>query len=160
MGLQWLDAFALGHDLTLYGTIADDPETLYQLSAYWRIPLPWRHELRINGYYAESHSTTELLGIPFDETGISWETSVRYVVPWRLNDRWRSEWWVGYDYKQFNNEFVFGGSSSSPFLPAWVPSSSARSWSYDTERDHARFSLEAAHGGEGWAEGQDSPRLQ
>jgi hemolysin activation/secretion protein len=154
VGLEWLDAFALGQDLTISGTVADDPDTLKMVSGYWRIPLPWRHELRLSGYYAESHSTTDLLGIPFDEDGITWVATVRYVVPWRLSDHWRSEWWIGYDYKQFNNEFVFGGTAASP-IPVGVGTLVAgTSWYYEAGGNHARFGLEVAHGGEGWAENQ------
>jgi hemolysin activation/secretion protein len=154
LGLQWLDAFALGHDLTLSASMADDPDTLWLVSGSWRIPLPWRHELRFGGYYAESHSTTDLLGIPFDEDGVTWVASVRYIIPWRINEHWRSEWSLGFDYKQFNNEFVFGGSASSP-IPVGVGTAViGTSWSYDAGQNHARIALEVVHGGEGWAENQ------
>lgn len=155
-GLQWLNAFALGHDLTLTSSIADDPDTLAVYGASWRIPLPWHHELRLSGYYAESHSVADLLGIPFDLNGTTWEAASRYIIPWRLNERWRGEWSLGFIYKQFDNEFVFGGVATSP-IPVGVGTAVLGTQiSYDQGRNHARFSLDVSHGGEGWAEGQDA----
>lgn len=154
LGFEWLDAFTLGQDLTLTGTIADDPRTLHEFTANWRIPLPWHHELRFSGYYAESHSLADLLGIPFDEDGVSWQASVRYVIPWRMSDHWRSEWSVGYDYKQFNNEFIFGGTASSP-IPVGVGTAVIGTlFMYDTVHDHVRFGMDVVHGGKGWAENE------
>ena len=154
VGIEWLNAFALGQDLTLTGSMADDPHTLRLIAASWRIPLPWHHELRFSGYYADSHSTTELLGIPFDENGVSWTASVRYVVPWRFNDHWRSEWSLGFDYKQFNNEFIFGSTTTSPLPVGAGVAVLGTQFSYDAGQNHARMSFEVAHGGNGWAEHQ------
>lgn len=155
-GLQWLNAFALGHDLTLTSSIADDPDTLTVYAASWRIPLPWRHELRLSGYYAESHSVADLLGIPFDLNGTTWEAAARYIIPWRINEHWRGESSLGFIYKQFDNEFVFGGIASSP-IPVGVGTAILGTQiSYDAARNHIRLSVDVTHGGEGWAEGQEA----
>lgn len=114
LGIEWLNAFALGHDLIFATSIADDPETLSVFAGSYRALLPWRHELRLSGYYAESESTADILGIPLDVAGTTWATSARYVIPSRVSEQWRSEWSLGFDLKQFDNQFTFGDISSAP----------------------------------------------
>ncbi len=159
-GIQWLNAFALGHDLTFTTSIADDPHTLTTYAANWRIPLPWHHELRFSGYYSDSHSTADVLGIPLEFGGVSWAASTRYIIPWRLNDHWRSEWQLGSDYKQFNTDFTFGGTSVLGDTTGVGTLVLGNQWSYDTAQNHARLALEVAHGEPGWAKGQEEDEYE
>lgn len=154
LGIEWLNAFALGHDLIFATSIADDPETLSVFAGSYRALLPWRHELRLSGYYAESESTADILGIPLDVAGTTWATSARYVIPWRVSEQWRSEWSLGFDLKQFDNQFTFGDISSAPETAGVGTVVLGTQWFYDKDQNHARFALEAAHGHEGWADGQ------
>lgn len=154
LGFEWLNAFALGHDLSFATSIADDPETLTVLAGSYRALLPWRHELRLGGYYAESSSIAEVLGIPLNVEGTTWAASARYIVPWRVSEKWRSEWQLGFDYKQFDNQFTFGSLSSAPETAGVGTLVLGTQWSYDKDHNHARFALEASHGHEGWAKGQ------
>jgi hemolysin activation/secretion protein len=156
LGVQWLDAFLLGHDLTLSATVADDPDTLSVLAATWRIPMPWAQEVRLGGYYTESQSTADILGVPLDVSGVTWAASAAYVVPWRLSMSWRSEWSLGYDVKQFDNSFTFGALDSALFDDTVgigrVFLGSA--WFYEKGKSQARLGLEVAHSRESWADGQ------
>ena len=160
LGFQWLNAFALGQELTAMASIADDPDTLTMYAGAWRIPLPWRHELRFSGYYAETGSDTEVLGIPIELTGVAWEVGTRYVLPWRLGSHWRSEWLLGFDYQQFNTAFTFGSTAVPGDTTGVGTLVLGTQWFYDTERHHARFALEASHGEPGWAEGQEEHEFE
>lgn len=160
LGIEWLNAFALGQDLTAMVTIADDPDTLTMFSGAWRIPLPWRQELRFSGYYSESNSTADVLTIPLDVNGVSWEASVRYVIPWRVGNHWRSEWSLGFDYKQFNTAFTFGSTAVLGDTTGVGTLVLGNQWFYDAEQDHARFAFEAAHGEPGWAKGHNEDEFE
>ncbi|MBL9118103.1 MAG: ShlB/FhaC/HecB family hemolysin secretion/activation protein [Verrucomicrobiaceae bacterium] len=154
LGVQWLNGFGLGHDLTVLATVSDDPEVFSMIAGSWRIPLPWRHELRFSGYYAETLSTSEVLSIPLDVDGTTWETGVRYMVPWRINQEWRSEWSVGFDYKQFDTAFTFGSTAAAVDSTGVGTVNLSTIWYYDSARDHLRFGLDFVHGEPGWAAGQ------
>lgn len=160
LGVQWLNAFALGHDLIFASTIADDPETLTMLAGSWRIPLPWRHELRLSGYYAESNSSAEVLTIPLEVNGITWATSARYIIPHRLTDHWRGEWQLGFDYKQFNTDFTFGGTGVLGDTTGVGTAVIGTQWFYQAPKNQARLALEVAHGEPEWAKGQNEDEYE
>jgi hemolysin activation/secretion protein len=160
LGLQWLNAFALGHEFTLLGTVADDPDTLTMGAVNWRIPLPWRHELRLSGYYAETNTAGEILAIPLDVNGVTWQAGARYVIPWRLSEHWRSEWQLGFDSKSFDTGFNFGSTAALSETVGIGEIVLGTQWFYETEKNHLRFGLEALHGEPGWAEGHEEAQFQ
>jgi hemolysin activation/secretion protein len=160
IGIEWLNAFALGQDLSLMAISADDPDTLLMFAANWRIPLPWRNELRFSGYYSETNSTAEVLTIPLNVNGITWEANARYIVPWRLGDHWRSEWSLGFDYKRFDTGFTFGSTAVLGDTTGVGTLVIGNQWFYDTAQNHARFAIEAAHGEPGWAKGQNEDEFE
>jgi hemolysin activation/secretion protein len=73
-------------------------------------PLPWRHILTVLGNYVDTHGN---VAPPFDLSGFSWQTSLRYEVPL---PRWRSTRLsfqealvAGFDFKRANSNLAFGG---------------------------------------------------
>ena len=160
LGLQWLNAFAHGQELSVMSTMADDPDTFTMFSGAWRIPLPWHHELRFSGYYADTGSDAEVLGIPLEVDGIAWEAGARYVIPWRTSQHWRSEWQLGFDYKQFNTAFTFGSTAVAGDTTGVGTLVLGTQWFYDAGQNHSRLALEAAHGEPGWARGHNEDEFE
>lgn len=106
-GLNWGDAFGLGHQLNYQLTASPDFDKMVAHSGSYIVALPWRHTLTLFGSYAESRPD-----IPFfNLEGVSWQTGLRYRVPltsWRGVEHSVS---AGVDFKRSNNDLAFGGVS-------------------------------------------------
>ena len=69
-------------------------------SATYTGPLPWRHVLKLFGYYigsrpdALAHLSTK---------GKSWQTSMRYSIPFMMSNGFRHTITFGFDFKRANN---------------------------------------------------------
>ncbi|HEY9249259.1 MAG TPA: ShlB/FhaC/HecB family hemolysin secretion/activation protein [Rariglobus sp.] len=106
-GLNWGDAFGLGHQLNYQLTSSPDFEKMVAHSGSYIVPLPWRHTLTFFGSYAESEPDIPL----FNLEGVSWQTGLRYRVPlksWRGLEHSVS---AGLDFKRSDNDLAFGGVS-------------------------------------------------
>lgn len=108
MGLNWGDAFLLGHQLNYQYTTNPDGKKLTAHTGSYIIPLPWRHVLTFFGGYAES--TADVVA-PFTLNGISWQVSSRYAVPLPDIATYQHEVQFGFDFKQSNNNLEFGGTT-------------------------------------------------
>ncbi len=97
-----LDQFAT------YQFIAD-PELkhLQAHTASYNALLPWRHTLRLFGYYSDSDAT---LDDNSSVTGESYQTSLRYEMPLPRLGRLQQYFQVGFDFKHLGNTTEFGGT--------------------------------------------------
>ncbi len=111
-GMEWGDAFGLGHHLVYQTTLGTDLDEFRAHAGAYRIPLPWRHELEIIGGYVKSSAThTDESGAPSDDSGTSWLLGGHYSVPL---PRFRTVWHeisLGFDFKHTDTDLLFGGDS-------------------------------------------------
>ena len=123
VGLEWANAFFLGQDLSYQFSSSDDfwlyPENIpvaehqatfqgHQVS--WTIPLPWRDRLV---FFANYDELEPKLGKFFNQLGVSWQASGRYVWELPSLDNFTEEAQIGYDFKRSNNNLAFGGFTVS-----------------------------------------------
>lgn len=107
-GINWGNGFGLEHELG-YQFMADTAVNRYKAhSAYWRIPLPWRHQIALSGSYAETKGNVNQ---DFSSLGTSWQISGRYVAPLPQLGRYRQEFQAGFDLKSSDNDLLFGGTN-------------------------------------------------
>jgi hemolysin activation/secretion protein len=154
-GVEWLNAFGLGHVLGLQSSSSDDPDSFLVGAIDWRIPLPWRHELQMTGYYARSKSAAEMTFLPIEVVGTTWAAGARYAVPWRINSHWKAEAVIGYELKQFDTGVTFGAIGSLDSLVGVGTAILGTRLGYEATRTSIGMVLDAHYGGEGWAEGQE-----
>lgn len=86
-----------------------DPELkhLKAHAASYTALLPWRHTLRVFGYYSDSSAdVTDNNTV----TGESYQGSLRYEVPLPRIGRMQQSFQVGMDYKHLGNTLEFGGT--------------------------------------------------
>lgn len=121
-GFNWGNVFGLDHQLSYQVTASDDilfgnpqnpdrpdkPRFLAH-SATYVIPLPWHDRLTFFGSYAESVPRLPAAS----DTGISEQASFRYGIPFAHSETASHEVRLGYDFKQSNNNFEFGGQQFS-----------------------------------------------
>ncbi|MBV9522950.1 MAG: ShlB/FhaC/HecB family hemolysin secretion/activation protein [Alphaproteobacteria bacterium] len=121
-GFNWGNVFGLDHQFSYQVTASDDllfgnppnpdrpdkPRFLAH-SASYVIPLPWHDRLTFFGAYAESVPRL----IAANSTGISEQGSFRYGIPFARSETEFHEIQLGYDFKQSNNNFEFGGQQIS-----------------------------------------------
>ena len=77
------------------------------------IPLPWRHELQVSGFYSESNvSTASGLTVPGLETinssDESWQTGIDYIMPLRRFKGSEHDLVFGFDTKSSDSNLDFG----------------------------------------------------
>ena len=85
-------------------TTAPRYSRFYAHTAYYTVPLPWRHILVLFGGY--SHVHVPVSG-DFHTKGSSAQGSLRYEIPLAAPERIAHELTVGYDYKRLNNDLLF-----------------------------------------------------
>ena len=75
-----------------------------------RFPLPWRHEVSVSGYYAESsvENIETVPGFDVDLDGTTWLAAIDYAVILPKHKRWDREVFVGFDAKNSQNNLEFG----------------------------------------------------
>jgi hemolysin activation/secretion protein len=108
-GATWGKAFGLVDNQLRYAYTFDPTmEFLRAHSGSYYAPLPWRHGLRLSGYYlnvkgdAGAGSTIE---------GVSWQTSMRYEVPLPAIGKYQHEASLGLDFKSNENNLLFNSTS-------------------------------------------------
>lgn len=103
-----------GHRLSYQGTRSMESSDFIAHSANYTVPLPWLHELRFYGVYQESDPPEGAEG--FDLSAETRQLGIRYIVPLAgpggLASRFRHSLMVGSDYKESNNDLLFGGKTS------------------------------------------------
>jgi hemolysin activation/secretion protein len=86
-------------------------------AATYLAPLPWLDTLLFFGTYQRATPTIVPVGAPagvaFDQTGENIQLSARYIKPLRSGSPGRQQIAVGYDFKQSDNNLLFGGTSVS-----------------------------------------------
>jgi hemolysin activation/secretion protein len=108
MGFNWGNAWGHDHQLNYQFTASPDFEKLTAHSGSYLAPLAWHHKLLLFGSYAETHA--DIANPLFDLKGVSWQTSLRYIVPLPSFDKYTHETSAGFDFKQSDNNLDFGGT--------------------------------------------------
>jgi hemolysin activation/secretion protein len=106
-GFSWGNAFGLDQIFSYQFTTSPEYDEFNAHSGTWTIPLPWRHIVEFYGSYASSE--IELIGA--DLTAESLQVGSRYVIPLPGHGGFKHEASLGFDYKQSNNNLLFGGAS-------------------------------------------------
>lgn len=104
-GVNWGNAFGLGHQASLQATSSWDFNTLRSVSGSYALDLPWRHELSFNGAYSR---TNGLVAPPFKLKGTSWQVAANYDVPLASpRTGFTQSLRFGVDFKSSDNNFTF-----------------------------------------------------
>ncbi len=106
-GFNWGDAFGLDQILSYQFSAAPNPKSFTANAGTWTIPLPWRNVLEFYGSYARSQP--EEAGTVFDAK--SFQTGAFYIVPLPNFRGMKHEISLGAEFKQSNNNLLFGGTS-------------------------------------------------
>jgi hemolysin activation/secretion protein len=107
VGVNWGNAFGLGHQLNYQLTSSTDLDRSIGHSASYVIPMPWHHLLTFSGAWSRINAD---MPVDFDSQGTSWQTAFRYEVPLQPNARgWNQSIQAGADFKRSDNNLEFGG---------------------------------------------------
>jgi hemolysin activation/secretion protein len=106
-GVLWGNAFGLDQTLAYQFSTAPDPRAFTAHAVTWAIPLPWRHVLEFYGSYARSRPTQA--GVDFDAESL--QLGILYTVPLPSISAIKHEVSLGLEFKQSNNNLLFGGTS-------------------------------------------------
>jgi hemolysin activation/secretion protein len=107
VGVNWGNAFGLGHQLNYQLTSSTDFDRSIGHSASYVIPMPWHHLLTFSGAWSRINAD---MPVDFDSQGTSWQTAFRYEVPLQPNARgWNQAVQAGADFKRSDNNLEFGG---------------------------------------------------
>ena len=104
-GVNWGNAFGLGHQLNYQLSASPDFDTYRAHSATYIVPLPWRHLLTVFGAYAEIQG---IVPAPFALQGRSQQIGLRYEIPLQRMGSYTHSIIGGLDYKKTNNNLEFG----------------------------------------------------
>lgn len=104
LGLNWGNAFNVGHQLNYQLTMAGNYQQLNAHSLSYIIPLEWRHKLSFSMNYTDTSVKTG----PFTIDGESAEIGMRYNVPLEGSDRLTHSLYTGIDWKKSKNALEFG----------------------------------------------------
>jgi len=105
-GFTWGNVFDWDGQFNYQFTGSHDLKGLRAHSASYTQPLPWRHVLTLTASYADTKAS---LPDPFGLKGFSWQTGARYEIPLPESESYRHSVTVGTDFKQSNNNLLFGG---------------------------------------------------
>lgn len=117
-GVNWGNAFGADGQLAYQYTTSSDLfegrgglDPRFQAHGLtWVQPLRNRHSLVLFGTYQRVVPRIDpLIGL----TGENWQLSPRYVIPLRSRSLERAQITLGYDFKQTDNNLLFGGTSVS-----------------------------------------------
>ena len=108
-GFTWGKAFGLTDHLFRYAFTADPSfELLRAHTASYFAPLPWRHGLRLSGYYLDVEAEP---GTGLTLSGAAYQTSLRYEVPLPAFGKFQHEASIGLDFKSSENNLFFNSVS-------------------------------------------------
>lgn len=129
-GLNWGNAFNLGHLLDYQYTGSTDHKKLMGHSLRYTADLPWRDTLVFSASYSESKPEID----PFELEATSYALSGRYIMPLVGRDSYDHRFIVGVDYKfsdsnlEFSNIPVFGKKTQILQFAAGYGASMQDSW--------------------------------
>jgi hemolysin activation/secretion protein len=104
-GVTWGKAFGLEDNQFRYAFTFDPSFDLLRVhSASYYLPLPWRHGLRLSGYYLDVKGD---LGGGSTLSGSAYQASLRYEVPLPTIGKFQHEASVGLDFKSSENNLFF-----------------------------------------------------
>jgi hemolysin activation/secretion protein len=106
-GVNWGNAFGLGHLLSAQWNSSWDFDTLRSFSGSYVADLPWRHTLSVTGAYSQ---TKGLVAPPFVLRGESWQVGINYDVPLvapASAPDFSHTLTFGFDFKASDNTFTF-----------------------------------------------------
>lgn len=107
LGVNWGNAFGLGHQLNYQLTSSADLDRSIGHSGSYVVPLPWQHLLTFSGAWSRINAD---MPVDFDSQGTSWQTAFRYEAPLQPNERgWNQSLLAGADFKRSDNNLEFGG---------------------------------------------------
>jgi len=107
-GLNWGNAFGFDHQLGYQYTTDLAFNRLQAHSASYQIPLPWQHMVTFSGSYVEVNPE---LPSAFTSRGTTETLGMRYAIPLTSIEKFKHELTFGFDYKETDNNFLFGGTS-------------------------------------------------
>lgn len=105
MGVNWGNAFGLGHLLSYQYTASFNRDQFEGITAQYQAPLTWHHILNIYGGYSRVHPHLHIPTVR--NTGWSWQASLRYQIPLCVSNHLQHDFFVGGDFKRTNNTFEF-----------------------------------------------------
>jgi len=105
--LQFGNLWGKDHQGSYQYTTTDHRKVFQSHAIDYRVPLPWRHYLQLSGGYLTVNPTFGPTG-EFTQNGKNINASLRYVVPVRSGDS-PIEFTTGIDFKQGDNNLVYGG---------------------------------------------------
>jgi len=110
-GFNWNNAFLQGHEIGYQFTGDEHFSRLLNHSAYWRIPLPNRDKLAFNVAVSTVNGT---LNKDFNTEGFNLLLGTRYIrpLPVFFDTHYRQDLQMGFDFKQTNNNLLFGGTQT------------------------------------------------
>ncbi|MCB1115272.1 MAG: ShlB/FhaC/HecB family hemolysin secretion/activation protein [Chlamydiia bacterium] len=114
-GVNFGNLWGLSHMFSYQYSTSPDWKSFYAHTGNYIIPLPNRDHLIFYGGFSRVHSpipiAPSIQTINMDNRGQSIQASMRYEMPFRPQSSFLQEFDFGYDYKQTNNDVVFGGES-------------------------------------------------
>lgn len=118
VGVNWGNAFGADGQLAYQYTASQDrfenrrgaPLRFQAHSFTWLQPLSGNRGLILFGTYQE---TAPDLGAFFGQTGKSYQLSPRFTMPFLTSAKQRGVLTLGYDFKQTDNDLLFGGTTIS-----------------------------------------------
>lgn len=104
-GVNWGNAWGLGHQMSAQWTSSWDFETMRSVSGSYVVDLPWRHTLSFSGAYS---ATKGVVSPPFALRGESWQVGADYAIPLPVtSERFSQTLSFGADFKSSDNNFTF-----------------------------------------------------
>lgn len=148
-GVNWGNAFGLGHQLSAQWNSSWDFDTLRSVSGAYVADLPWRHTLRTTGAFSQ---TKGLVAPPFVLRGESWQVGLNYDVPLAAPASvpdFSHTLTFGVDFKASDNNFTF---AAIPITDNLTHVAQARvtyggGWARDTSNTSFGLTLTGAPGG-------------
>ena len=152
---QWGNALGLDQQMTAQYITAADPDAYTALAGEWIIPLPWRHELRLSGAWAETGATSDFQDSLLNTGGTLRAAQLRYHIPFRLTKTQTADVFAGFDYRKFDTDVTFGGSTLFENAVEAGMFVLGTSWRRIAGRDSAAAGLEIAWSPGGLFSGAD-----
>ncbi|MEW6076392.1 MAG: ShlB/FhaC/HecB family hemolysin secretion/activation protein [Thermodesulfobacteriota bacterium] len=103
-GLNWGNAFGLGHQLNYQFTTNTEFEDYAAHSGSYLVPLPWRDALTLSGVYSTIHSR---MPEPFNQDGKSSELNLQYDHDLQACGAYTQGLSLLFDYKNSDNNMEF-----------------------------------------------------
>lgn len=147
-GINWANAFNLGHILSLqYTTNPNHLDKFQSISTHYTAPLSWRHVLVVYGGY----SWIESPPVPGLKTqGQTAQTSLRYQIPLPSENGLLHEFEFGGDWKWTNNEILFNSGGVISRYTNLLQFEVGYNLDYQTKNTNTTFDIEMYAGPGKW----------